>query len=260
MGKHKSGRKNKDIKLADVLALVHAKPKDKETGLLFAKLANKDHLPKKTKSAQYPVANTYRALNKNFTGLATPDTWEVALSAGSDKKETWERLVREDKLGGLAVIRNLRNMQEAGVSDAVIKQALGQMNAERVLPFRFIAAAKFAPKFEAYLEGAMFKCIEDHDKLAGKTVLLVDVSGSMDDKVGGKSDLQRVDAGAALAMLLREVCEDVVVYTFSDREVLVPTRRGFALAEAIKNSDLTAGHILVVPLRQLPPPSATPTA
>ena len=244
MGKHKSGRKNKDIKLADVLALVHAKPKDKETGLLFAKLANKDHLPKKTKSAQYPVANTYRALNKNFTGLATPDTWEVALSAGSDKKETWERLVREDKLGGLAMIRNLRNMQEAGVSDAVIKQALGQMNAERVLPFRFIAAAKFAPKFEAHLEAAMFKCIEDHDKLPGKTVLLVDVSGSMDDKVGGKSDLQRVDAGAALAMLLREIGEDVVVYSFSDREVLVPTRRGFALAEAIKKSQPHSGTYL----------------
>jgi 60 kDa SS-A/Ro ribonucleoprotein len=236
--------RDKDIKLADVLALVHAKPKDKETGLLFAKLANKDHLPKKTKSAQYPVANTYRALNKEFVGLATPDTWEVALSAGSDKKETWERLVREDKLGGLAVIRNLRNMQEAGVSDAVIKQALTQMNAERVLPFRFIAAAKFAPKFEGHLETAMFKCLDGHVKLAGKTVLLVDVSGSMDAKVGGKSDLARVDAGAALAMLLREVCEDVVIYTFSDSEVLVPTRRGFALAESIKKSQYHSGTYL----------------
>src|SRR5271166_4562094 len=86
--------RDKDIKLADVLALCHAKPKDKETGLLFAKLANKDRLPKKTKSAQFPVANTYRALAKDFHGLATPDTWEVQLSAGADKKETWERLVR----------------------------------------------------------------------------------------------------------------------------------------------------------------------
>jgi 60 kDa SS-A/Ro ribonucleoprotein len=120
--------RDKDIKLADVLALVHPKPKDKEQGLLFAKLANKDHLPKKTKYAAFPVANTYRSLAKNFVGLVTPDTWEVALSGGADKKETFERLIREDKLGGLAMIRNLRNMQTAGVPDAVIKQGLAQKN------------------------------------------------------------------------------------------------------------------------------------
>src|SRR5271157_3434512 len=236
--------RDKDIKLADVLALVHAKPKDKETGLIFAKLANKDRLPKKTKSAQFPVANTYRALNREFVGLVTPDTWEVALSGGADKKETFERLIAEDKLGGLAMIRNLRNMQEAGVSDAVIKKGLAQMNSERVLPFRFIAAAKYAPKFEAHLEGAMFKCLDGHEKLAGKTVLLVDVSGSMDASISRKSDLQRVDAAAALAMLLRETCEDVVIYTFSEREALVPTRRGFALAEAVKGSQSHGGTYL----------------
>jgi hypothetical protein len=236
--------RDKDIKLADVLALVHAKPKDKETGLLFAKLANKDHLPKKTKFAQFPVANTYRALNKEFVGLATPDTWEVALSAGADKKETFTRLITEGNLGALAMLRNLRNMQEAGVPDSVIKQGLQTMNTERVLPFRFIAAAKFAPKFENYLEEAMFKCLAGHPKLTGKTGLIVDVSGSMDQAISRKSDLQRVDAAVALAMLLREVCDDLVIYSFSDRDVLVPTRRGFALAEAIKRSQPHSGTYL----------------
>src|SRR5271156_3387620 len=235
--------RDKDIKLADVLALVHAKPKDKETGLLFAKLANKDHLPKETKSG-FKVANAYRALAKNFTGLATPDTWEVALSAGADKKETFTRLIAEGNLGGLAMIRNLRNMQEAGVPDSVIKQGLAQMNTERVLPFRFISAAKYAPKFEAHLEKAMFACLEGFAKLPGKTVLLVDVSGSMDSKVGGKSDLQRVDAAVALGMLVREISDDFVVYSFSDKEVLVPTRRGFALAESIKKSQIHSGTYL----------------
>jgi len=236
--------RDKDIKLADVLALVHAKPKDKEQGLLFAKLANKDHLPKKTKFAQFPVANTYRALNKEFVGLQTPDTWEVALSGGADKKETFTRLINEGNLGGLAMLRNLRNMQEAGVTDATIKKGLSEMNTERVLPFRFISAAKYAPKFEAHLEQAMFKCLSGHAKLPGKTVLLVDVSGSMDGGISRKSDLQRVDAAVALAMLLRETCEDCVVYSFSDNEVLVPTRRGFALAEAIKKSQYHSGTYL----------------
>jgi 60 kDa SS-A/Ro ribonucleoprotein len=236
--------RDKDIKLADVLALVHAKPKDKEQGLLFAKLANKDRLPKETKFAKFKVANTYRALAKNFTGLKTPDTWEVALSGGADKKETFERLIAEGNLGGLAMLRNLRNMQEAGVSDAVIKQGLAQMNTERILPFRFISAAKYAPKFESHLETAMFKCLDSHAKLPGKTVLLVDISGSMDAAISRKSDLQRVDAAVALGMLLREVCEDVVVYSFSNDAVLVPTRRGFALAEAVKKSQGHGGTYL----------------
>ena len=41
--------------------------------------------------------------------LKTPDTWEVALSSGADKKQAWERLLREKKLGGLALLRNLRS-------------------------------------------------------------------------------------------------------------------------------------------------------
>ena len=66
----------------------------------------------------------------------------------------------------------------------------------------------------------------------------------MDAAVSRKSDLQRVDAAVALAMLLREVGEDVVVYSFSDKEVLVPTRRGFGLAEAIKKSQYHSGTYL----------------
>jgi 60 kDa SS-A/Ro ribonucleoprotein len=228
--------RDKDIKLVDVMALVHPKPKDRETGILFAKLANKDHLPKETKFSKFKVAGAYRALAKNFTGLATPDTWEVALSSGADKKETFERLIEEGKLGALALLRNLRNMQQAGVSDAIVRAALKSANVERVLPFRFIAAANHAPKLEDVLEQAMFKCLEGHEKLVGKTVLLVDIYGSMDSGISAKSDLQRVDAAVGLAMLLREICENVVVYTFSENAKLVPPRRGFALAEAIKKS------------------------
>ena len=52
--------------------------------------------------------------------LQTPDTWEVALSTGKDKKETWTRLITEHKLGGLAMLRNLSNMKKAEVDKKVI--------------------------------------------------------------------------------------------------------------------------------------------
>jgi hypothetical protein len=57
--------------------------------------------------------------------LATPDTWEVALSSSgkegiADKREASERLLREKKLGALALLRNLRNLREAGVDDSLL--------------------------------------------------------------------------------------------------------------------------------------------
>lgn len=198
-----------EIKLRDVLFTVHAKPKDRAQKALWKRLVEGK--------------------------LVTPDTWEVELSASSDKKQSWERLLKEDKLGALALLRNLRNMTEAGVDGKLIRDALYKMKTERVLPFRFVAAARFAPSFEAELEQAMLKSLEGFDKLPGKTVIVVDNSGSMSDKVSGKSDMSRSDAAAALAILVREVCERAVVITFSNTAKVVPAYRGFKLRDAIKN-------------------------
>ena len=77
-----------------MLFLCHAKPKDEAQAALWKKL----------------VENT----------LESPDTWEVALSAGKDKRENFERLLREGKLGGLAVLRNLRPMPASGVDPRLL--------------------------------------------------------------------------------------------------------------------------------------------
>ena len=87
-----------------------------------------------------PLSERFQALIERT--LETPDTWEVALSGGADKKEAFERLIVEDKLGALALLRNLRNMAEAGVDRELIRVALEKMDASRVLPHRFIAAAR----------------------------------------------------------------------------------------------------------------------
>lgn len=205
------------VKLRDVLFLCHAKPKDKEQEAIWKQL----------------VDNT----------LPVPDTWEVALSTGKDKKETWERLLSENKLGALALLRNLRNMKDAGVSEPLVFKALEIMKAERVLPFRFIAAAKHAPQWEPQLEQAMYRCLEQHPKLSGKTILVVDVSGSMfgSGNVSRTSDLTRVDAACALAVLVREIAEQPVIYATAGNDSTlihatqrVPARRGFALSDAIQ--------------------------
>ena len=198
------------IKLRDVLFLCHAKPRDQAQAEVWKKL----------------VAGA----------LSTPDTWEVALSSGTDKREAWERLLREQKLGALALLRNLRNMRETGVNESLVFSALAAMSAGRVLPFRFLAAARYAPQWERALEEAMLKCVAETEKLPGKTIVLVDVSGSMTAPLSRRSEMQRTDAAYGLAVLLREIAEKVAVYSFSDNLVEVPARRGFALRDAIDAS------------------------
>ena len=205
------------IKLRDVLFLCHAKPKDAEQ------------------------AATWKALVEGT--LESPDTWEVELSAakGVGKRESWTRLLNGRKLGAFALIRNLRNMEQAGVEPDLIKRALREMNTERILPFRFVAAALHARRFEGELNDAMLRCAQQLPKLPGETVLVVDVSGSMyAGMMSSKSDMSRAHAACALGALARESCEGVDVYATAgndSRQVhateLVPARRGLPLVDAI---------------------------
>src|SRR6185369_4743710 len=206
------------IKLRDVLFLCHAKPRDEAQAAVWKRLI--------------------------WGRLTTPDTWEVALSSGADKREAWERLLREQKLGALALLRNLRNMLEAGVDEPLVLNALREMSAARVLPFRFLAAARHAPRWEEALEQAMLKSLASADKLPGRTIALVDVSGSMTAPLSRRSEMQRTDAAYGLAVLLREVGREVAVFSFSDSLVEVPARRGFALRDAIDTSQRHNGTYL----------------
>lgn len=215
------------VKLRDVLFLCHAKPRDDKQGGVWKKLV--------------------------WGRLATPDTWEVALSAAGategadkaqDKRTAWELLLSENKLGALALLRNLRNFREVGVDEALVLAALRAMNTQRVLPFRFLAAARYAPQWEEALELAMLASVATQAKLPGKTALLVDISGSMTVPLSRRSEMQRSDAAYGLAVLLREIAEKSAVYSFSDELVEVPARRGFALRDAIDKSQRHNGTYL----------------
>jgi hypothetical protein len=212
------------VKLRDVLFLCHAKPKNAEQAAVWKNL----------------VENT----------LDSPDTWEVALSAGKDKRENFERLLREGKLGGMAVLRNLRLMLAAGVEPSLIRERL-EKGVARALPFRFVTAARHAPKLEESLEKAMLRGISGLGELAGSTGLVVDVSGSMDAALSNGSETTRIDAASGLAILLREKAEEFCIATFSDACVELPPRRGFALRDAISGSQAHSGTYLQRALEQL---------
>jgi len=218
------------VRLRDVLFLCHARPTNEAQAALWKRLVDNQ--------------------------LATPDTWEVALSAagrgeGAEgkrevaKREVWERLLADRKLGALALLRNLRNLHQAGVSEELVLSALAEMKTDRVLPFRFLAAARSVPQWEQPLEFAMFRSLEGRAaSLPGHTVLLVDVSGSMEAPLSRRSEMRRTDAAYGLAILLREIAEKVTIYSFSEDAKLVPARRGMALRDALDASQPHSGTYL----------------
>lgn len=228
-----SGEATAKVKGRDVMFMAHAKPKTAEQVNLFSRIANR--LPVKEGGA---------------------DTWETALSTGKDKKDTFTRLLQEHKLGYLALLRNLRNMNQAGVDKDLVENAiLERRGARRVLPFRYVAAARACPVFTRALEEALTEAIAEMPVLSGRTYVLVDVSGSMNAKLSGKSELTRMDAAATLAAVLPG---DIRTFTFSEQVVEVKETSGFSGIKAIKNSQEHAGTYLGKAVKTLLENSHTP--
>ena len=204
------------VSLRDVLFLTHPTPKDETQATLWNKLAANE--------------------------LAIPDTWEVALSGGANKKEAFERLLIEKRLGCLDLLRNLRNMVAVGVNRELLQRSLlARPERDRVLPFRFISAALACPELEQEIEQALLLSLEREAKLPGKTILIVDVSGSMySANLSIKSDIARAQVAASLAILIRELAEHPCIYATAGNDTnqthateFVPSRRGFALSDYI---------------------------
>ena len=200
--------RGKAIRLRDVLFLTHAKPISLGQAVLWKRLIDRT--------------------------LPSPETWEVELSAGKNTQETFERLLRKEKLGYIALLRNLRTMVQAGCNPALIHNAiLARHGAARVLPFRFIAAARAVPQLDLALDTALLATVDAMPPLPGHTIVLVDVSFSMHDLLSARSDLTRMDAAAALAAVIPG---DVRVFSFSAHLVEVPPRRGLAGVDAVLHS------------------------
>lgn len=205
---------NKKITLKDLLFLCHAKPKNDQQAQDWKDLINGT--------------------------LDIPETWETKLSSGQDKKESFVELLEAGKMGKLAIIRNMRNMQESGVDKSLVESELLRQN-KKLLPFQYITSARMCPQWEDILDKSMIQSIQKHEKLKGITAVLVDVSASMDDKISQKSETIRMDAACSIAILLREICEKIDIFTFSNDLLFVPLRQGMALRDAIKHSQSHSG-------------------
>ena len=178
-----------DLSLVDVVNLVHPRPTEKNAHAL--KLLVDGVLP-------------------------APNTWEVALSQGESKKSTFIRMIEERSLGSLAILRNLKNMQEAYINRRQIQNAISQVKSSWLTPLNFLAAQRAAPQHTHDLNQAMKRCFAD-TQIPGTTILAIDVSGSMGLLTSQTSGFSRMDLAFAMAALGSYIFEDLMlVFTAGD--------------------------------------------
>lgn len=269
--------KEKEVRIRDVMFYVHAKPKDVSADASkWTAAERKAFVAAKTKDAE-AVRPWAATPGEELQYMAAQDmlkqegTWEARMSGGESALDVFTDLIDNDQLHGMAFIRNLRKMKEAKVPMDKIVAYSRKVNLRGVLPHQFITAARYASEYESIIEEMMFRSMTNIDKLPGKTVILVDVSGSMDAALSQnlnqgnlkavkarlakaartnmpqvqQQETTRIDAAAAIAIMARELCEQVEVYTFSNRTVRVPDRRGMALRDAIHKSQMHSGTELI---------------
>ncbi|MFY1595564.1 TROVE domain-containing protein [Micromonospora sp. WMMD737] len=247
---------SKGLRFGRVLDLVHPIAASPEQGDLFAHALNRMHGRDSVLPAELGVLVRNTGLRNRVAAghvdllldadnlRAAGMSWEDALSlAGShvDKARLWEALI--PSMGIMALARNLRNFDEAGVSDKVAATVAArfadpaEVAKSRMFPFRWLAAYRAAPslRWGHALDQALTASLANVPALPGRTLILVDVSGSMADCMSGRSELNRADAagvfGAALA--LRAADPTLVWFNHTSGQVQVP--RGGSLLRLVES-------------------------
>lgn len=175
-------------------------------------------------------------------------TWEDALSlAGGrvDKAALWEALI--PSMGYMALLRNLRNFDESGVSDeaaAAVAAKLAdadEVSRSRQFPMRFLSAYRAAPslRWGHALEKALDASLSNVPELEGRTLVLVDTSGSMGAQFSRDGSLMRWDAATVFGLALARRCKAADVVSFSggwygrDATKVFPSKRGESLLKSV---------------------------
>ncbi|SED19902.1 TROVE domain-containing protein [Streptomyces sp. 3213] len=247
---------SKGYRFGDILNLVHAAPDPDKAwqGELFQYALDRRHHPD---TAVPPASNQVLTAHRELMALpvaerravvTAPDgaerlaaagmTWEALAGwlKGPMDKAAWEAVI--PSMGSMALVRNLRNFDEAGVSDEVAAKVAAKISdpaevaRSRQFPFRYLAAYRHAPSLRwAYpLERALGHSLAHVPALPGRTLVLVDRSGSMfHSRLSDRSELNRADAAAVFgtALALRAADADLVEFGTTSR------RLDFAAGESV---------------------------
>jgi hypothetical protein len=245
-------------RFGDVLELTHPTAKTVEQGDLFRHALDRRHnraepipeslimLGNRAELLSWPVAERRALFDRDQAASVLRDagmTWEQVAGwlQGPITAEVWEALI--PSMGLMALVRNLRNFDEAGVSDraaAKVAERLAdadQVRRSRMFPFRFLSAYRAAPslRWSWPLEQALRHSLDNVPALPGRTLVLVDRSPSMwGQTFSARSSMPWADAAAVFgaAIALRAANADLVEFGFDNGPV--PFHRGESVLKVIE--------------------------
>lgn len=231
----------RSVRFGDVLEVTHAKPAGDRQRALFRYAIDRRHnrgnlappeLPLLTARAQLmalPVAARRAVLNEPDRLAAAGMTWESLAGwlQGPLDAAAWQAII--PSMGYMALLRNLRNFDDAGVPDHVAERVAArladpsQVAGSHQLPMRFLSAYRAAPqlRWAGALEAALRGSLAGVPALSGRTLVLVDRSGSMFGPMSARSQLTRADTAAVfgVALAVRAQRADLVEFGTDSRPV-----------------------------------------
>jgi len=254
------------VRFGDVIDLTHARPTGGEwQSVLFRHLLDRrrgyrDDIGEKISdlprlAAAYSLDDTPEgerraALSDTERLSASGYTWERLsgwLPGGMDA-EAWEAVI--PNMGHMALIRNLRNFEEAKIGKAVIAEVAARIADPeavakgRQFPYRYWSAFKnsgtiaFGPALEAALEASVANVPE----FTGRTLVACDTSGSMQSVVSGRSKVQMFEIAALFAATVASK-SDARMIQYGDTYAEVPISSSvLRTIQSVEERIGTVGH------------------
>lgn len=181
--------------------------------------------------------------NGNYKLLLNPEvlraagmTWEDALSLAGNKvpkDKLWNALILGGMVPIFATLRNLRNFDEAGISQQAVEYVQAQLSnpevirKSRIFPFRFLTAIEQLNSYtwHSSLETAVQLSVSNIPEMPGNTAVLVDLSASMQSPVSAHSKttlaMKAASFGAAIAVRNQGHVK-LVAFASYDKAIPVP--------------------------------------
>lgn len=246
-----------EFRMADILGIAHVSANDPAQNALFGyAVANRYGNPLGIEAAMLPMiaeniklreeaVRNPKVLLDGARLKAAGFTWEDALSLAGNrvpKDQLWNALILGGNVGYMAMLRNLRNFQEAGISQEATDYVMHKLMdpaavaKSRQFPFRFWSAYKNATgtQWAHPLEVAIQLSTANIPELTGSTLALIDTSGSMGATLSNKSTIRRDEAAAVFAAALAQKNPGKVdLHMFADYHAEVKTTRGGSILRTV---------------------------
>lgn len=172
-----------------------------------------------------------------------PDTWEVALSRGEDKRTTFMRLMEERKLPILAAIRNINGMISAGIDPETVADYIDGRPAGHISPIALLSALMSTPDIFAPVLERKLDQVHQHVWFDGVTAVILDVSGSMRSAMSKHGTICRLDAATYIAWMIARRSETCYVYATAGSDgSCVHKTQAVALAPLSLRSAIQLAH------------------